>query len=176
MNECVCNNDCFVVVTGSVERRKCSKQLACQANRRGTTTTAVTGLQWCLSVQFQVASRRKETRFLRLVSGDGPRAQTISRVQIPLLAITVQRTAHRRLERCGVQPHTNLDAPGSSRQVSLVCNQVLCVLPENTTSRRNQATQNNKTEIKRLGCHDIEKLKRVRRCQARPAPCHKRYR
>ena len=50
--------------------------------------------------------RPKETSFLGLVSGDGPRAQTISRVQIPLLDITVQRTAHRRLERCGVRPHT----------------------------------------------------------------------
>ena len=144
--------------------------------QEGDTTTAVTGLQWCLSVQFQVASRRKETSFLRLVSGDGPRAQTISRVQIPLLDITVQRTAHRRLEWCGVRPHTDLDAPGSSRQVSLVCNRVLCVLPENTTNRRKQATQNNKTEIKRLGLPRHEKLKRVRRCQARPAPCHKRYR
>ena len=72
----------------------------------GTTTNTVTGCAVVSTCAVLGRLRPKETSFLGLVSGDGPRAQTISRVQIPLLDITVQRTAHRRLERCGVRPHT----------------------------------------------------------------------
>ena len=144
--------------------------------QEGDTTTAVTGLQWGLSVQFQVASDQRRPVFSDSLAAMVLALRPFHGYRSRYLTLPYNGPLTDDLKGVEYDPTQYLDAPGSSRQVSLVCNRVLCVLPENTTNRRKQATQNNKTEIKRLGLPRHEKLKRVRRCWARPAPCHKRYR